>query len=259
MPKTYVMIDEEDCYEALSVLEKEIGNQTKIKWLGKIARDSHKGLGITIMTEDAIQDLLEEYDYGRNCKAKSTNLKESYLIQSFIQNPYLVKGRKFDFRVFLTIASLDPFIVLYHDGFVKIAYEEWDEDSADWNALIASLSATQEAQKDSGLSNSEVLAEVKWTLQQFEDHLVEEGKVEKGWVKKVLRVEMRKAMLHLMRMTSQDFLMHPDLFGYFGVDFLLDDDLHMWFLEIVDQPGLLSKTPEMTKVTDETFSNLLNM
>jgi len=78
-------------------------------------------------------------------------------------------------------------------------------------------------------------------------------------VKKVLRVEMRKAMLHLMRMTSQDFLMHPDLFGYFGVDFLLDDDLHMWFLEIVDQPGLLSKTPEMTKVTDETFSNLLNM
>ena len=259
MPKTYVMIDEEDCYEALSVLEKEIGNQTKIKWLGKIARDSHKGLGITIMTEDAIQDLLEEYDYGRNCKAKSTNLKESYLIQSFIQNPYLVKGRKFDFRVFLTIASLDPFIVLYHDGFVKIAYEEWDEDSADWNALIASLSATQEAQKDSGLSNSEVLAEVKWTLQQFEDHLVEEGKVEKGWVKKVLRVEMRKAMLHLMRMTSQDFLMHPDLFGYFGVDFLLDDDLHMWFLEIVDQPGMFSKTPEMERVTYETFSNLLDM
>jgi len=26
MPKTYVMIDEEDCHEALDVLEKEIGN-----------------------------------------------------------------------------------------------------------------------------------------------------------------------------------------------------------------------------------------
>jgi len=66
-------------------------------------------------------------------------------------------------------------------------------------------------------------------------------------------------MLHLMRMTSQDFLMHPDLFGYFGVDFLLDDDLHMWFLEIVDQPGMFSKTPEMERVTYETFSNLLDM
>ena len=54
MPKTYVMIDEEDCHEALDVLTKELGNQTKIKWLGKIARDSHKGLGITIMTEEAI-------------------------------------------------------------------------------------------------------------------------------------------------------------------------------------------------------------
>ena len=54
MPKTYVMIDEEDCHEALDVLEKEIGNQTSIKWLGKIARDSHKGEGITIMTEEAI-------------------------------------------------------------------------------------------------------------------------------------------------------------------------------------------------------------
>jgi len=86
------------------------------------------------------------------------------LIQWFIPNPYLVKGRKFDFRVFLTIVSLDPFIVLYHDGFVKIAFEEWDADSSDWNTLIASLTATQEHQKGSGMSNLEVLAEVKWSL-----------------------------------------------------------------------------------------------
>ena len=181
------------------------------------------------------------------------------MIQWFIQNPYLVKGRKFDFRVFLTIASLDPFMVLYHDGFVKIAFDEWDEDSSDWNALIASLTATQEAQKGKGMSKEEVLSEVKWSLEQFEEHLVEEGKVEKGWVRNYLQPTMRKAMLHLMRFTSHDFLKHPELFGYFGVDFLLDDDLHMWFLEIVDQPGLFSKTPEMERVTFETFSNLLDM
>ena len=74
-----------------------------------------------------------------------------------------------------------------------------------------------------------------------------------------MRPEMRKAMLHLMRMTSHDFLKHPDLFSYFGVDFLLDDDLHMWFLEIVDQPGLYGKTPKMDIVANETFTNLLNM
>ena len=259
MPKTYVMIDQTDCLQCMQVLQSELGNMTKIKWLGKIARDSHKGQGITIMTEEAIKDLLEEYEYGGKCAEKSTNLKESYLVQSFIQNPFLIKGRKFDFRVFLSVANLDPFIVLYHDGFVKIAFEEWDEDSSDWNTLIASLSATQENQKGKGMSNSEVLSEVKWTMQEFEDYLVSEGKVEKGWLKNSLRVTMRKAMMHLMRMTSHDFLKHPDLFCYFGVDFLLDDDLHMWFLEIVDQPGLLGKTPAMDKVVDETFSNFIDM
>ena len=58
-------------------------------------------------------------------------------------------------------------------------------------------------------------------------------------------------MLHLMRMTSHDFLKNPNLFAYYGVDFLLDDDLHMWFLEIVDNPGMTGKTPEMDAVTDE--------
>ena len=71
MPKTYVMRDQEDCHEALSILEKELGTMTKIKWLGKIARDVHQGLGITIMTEEAILDLLEEYEYGAKCMEKS--------------------------------------------------------------------------------------------------------------------------------------------------------------------------------------------
>ena len=70
MPKTYTFRDLDDCYEGLSVLEKEIGNQTRIGWLGKGARNSHKGLGITIMTEDAIIDLLDEYDYGNKCEEK---------------------------------------------------------------------------------------------------------------------------------------------------------------------------------------------
>lgn len=45
--------------------------------------------------------------------------------QKYIDKPLLMDGKKFDFRVYMLIASMDPLIVLYHDGFLRRSLAEY--------------------------------------------------------------------------------------------------------------------------------------
>ena len=43
----------------------------------------------------------------------------------------LYDQRKYDFRVYMVIVSTKPLIILYHDGYVRIAFNEYDPKSQD--------------------------------------------------------------------------------------------------------------------------------
>ena len=43
-----------------------------------------------------------------------------FLVQRYIANPYLIRGRKFDLRVYLLITGIDPLkCYIYKDGFIR--------------------------------------------------------------------------------------------------------------------------------------------
>lgn len=51
------------------------------------------------------------------------------MVQKYISNPNLINGHKYDFRVYLLIASTDPLIVYYHDGFLRVTILKFDRNS----------------------------------------------------------------------------------------------------------------------------------
>jgi hypothetical protein len=46
----------------------------------------------------------------------------------------------------------------------------------------------------------------------------------------------------------QHFGHHPSVFEVFGVDFMMDTDLNLWFLEIVPSPGFQGDTPDKARI-----------
>jgi tubulin polyglutamylase TTLL6/13 len=50
----------------------------------------------------------------------------TYVVQEYMQDPYLIDGLKFDFRLYVLVLSADPLkIFLYKDGLVRFATKQY--------------------------------------------------------------------------------------------------------------------------------------
>lgn len=64
-------------------------------------------------------------------------------------------------------------------------------------------------------------------------------------------------MIHLVRASSMNLLRRSQLYQIFAVDFLLDKDMNLWFIETNSRPSLTPTTDEMevffTKLMSDSF------
>lgn len=87
---------------------------------------AHRAEGIYMFNQAKEKVLRSKYANGRLCGSVHAPL----LAQYYIANPLLLdKNNKFDFRVYMLIASVDPLIVYYHDGFLRVSLQTYDKHS----------------------------------------------------------------------------------------------------------------------------------
>jgi hypothetical protein len=55
-----------------------------------------------------------------------SKLRRPLIAQQYIYNPLLLDGHKFDIRAYMFVASLDPPIVFFHEGYLRINIEKYD-------------------------------------------------------------------------------------------------------------------------------------
>ena len=172
-------------------------------YISKIGADSHRAEGVQPVDEKEELRLRKVYQNGSLCGNVSDNL----IVQHYIHNPLLLYGHKFDFRMYMVIASTNPVIAYYHDGFLRVSLHEYDVNSQD-----------------------------------------------KG----------KKAMIHLIRLTQEPFLVRSSIYELFGVDFMLDENLNLWFIESNSAPMLVGGSEEkerfvtkMLKDQSEIITGLL--
>jgi hypothetical protein len=139
-----------------------------------------------------------------------------------------INNRKFDFRVFWIVASLDPLIIMYHDGYLRIGNAEYNEN--DWSSTTAHLTT------HTGLS-----AEGKGTWDDFGEYVRDAAKTNKKLRK------IRDPLLHVKNQVKQvlgemgaafkkvtfnlDDISAENGFGFYGADFIIDWDLDVFFIE----------------------------
>ena len=69
----------------------------------------------------------------------------------------------------------------------------------------------------------------------------------------------KKAYLHLVRMSRHKFWNHSSVYEMFGLDFMLDDNLGLWLIEVNASPQLIGTNPTKEKLMVETLSDLFEI
>jgi len=87
-----------------------------------------------------------------------------------------------------------------------------------------------------------------WTMEKLHDHLLKIGRVtDPNWLDNYLRPELKRAMIHLLRMSQEKMLKRSSLYEIYGLDFMLDDNLNLWFIEANAEPLLDGWSPDTKK------------
>ena len=100
-------------------------------------------------------------------------------MMEYIVKPLLINNHKFDLRTYLLIASTQPFLVFYHDGFIRRSVAEYSNKT--FNKLAHITNFRHQPEDDHF-----------WGFQQLEDYLFETKHIPRTFMRKSLRKHARK-------------------------------------------------------------------
>jgi hypothetical protein len=255
MPESYLLNRKVQCKIFFEYLDSEEYKAEKEKntyvFFKKKGAASHAGRGVFLFNEESEQELREEYKNGKKCG----EVKKNVQMQRYIQSPLLLYGHKFDFRVYMLIVSLNPLIVYYHDGFLKLSLHDYSRNSTNRAAHLANTELSkkifQQARNGgwNGMNETEVRRFQTWMYSRLHSYLLEQNKTtDPNWLDTSLRPQMQKIMIHVIRAASHGFVRRSNIYELYGVDFIIDDNLKVWFIEANSSPSFESTTKEREKL-----------
>jgi hypothetical protein len=244
----------------LASLEKE-----PIQFVIKLGYGAHRAKGVFIFDKNETEIWREFYDDGNKCGAEN----KSIIAQTYITNPLLLdKNNKFDFRVYMLVASTNPLIVYYHDGFLRVSLEVYDKHSSDKSVHLTNTHLSKEKFAEAEANNSTIngmtAQELRdyqmWSFQRLGEHLYNSGKVDDpNWVENNLKPRFYEAFIHTVRMSAHAFWNQSNVYEMFGLDFMLDEELNLWFIECNSSPQLIGTNEHKTKFLIQMLEDLFEI
>ena len=271
LPDSFKLRNKADCIDFFNYLSsKEYTDEkkkSKIVFMTKSLDGIHMGRGVNVFDDIAEKAIISKYKSGDKCGEVMDNL----MVQKYINNPLLVQGHKFDFRVYLLIASTNPLIAYYHDGFLRVSLHKYDLKSKERGAHLTNTDLSKDlfefAAKNgtwNGMTENELRNFQMWKFDRLQEYLIDIEKVsDNHWLDNYLKPEIMKAMIHVLRISKDNLVKTNNMYHLCGLDFILDENMKLWFIEANIKPSLQGTSKEkekfMVKMLKDHYEIMFNL
>jgi len=237
-PQIWIMKREDECRDFFdNYLNTEKFHKMRDRF--KLHYGPHPEEHVAPASDDKEQQLRELYKNGTLCGQVNKN----YLMHRYIYNPLLIQEKRTDFRVFMLLASTNPIIAFYHDGYARVSLTPFDPNKQENLINNDEFEYYHNEAKNGnlllGMSAKEIREAHFWSMERFQDYLIETGRVsDPHWLDNTFRPSVKKALIHILRATKDKLYKSSQVYELFGVDFVLDEDLNLWFIEAEHSPRI---------------------
>ncbi|KAL3882585.1 hypothetical protein ACJMK2_028915 [Sinanodonta woodiana] len=218
-------------------LLKQKNDAKDLLWIFKPA-DLSRGRGIFIFRD--ISEL--QYD----CNA---------VVQSYITNPLLISGYKFDMRIYVAVPSFHPLtIYICQEGIVRFSTEKFDLKCLQnifshlTNTSINKYSPSYTADKE------RVGPGCKWTLTQLRYFLQQDNRDNSMLWTKIINIVILTILIQAPQVPKVN-----NCFELYGFDVLIDENMKPWLLEVNFSPALSIDCQVDTTVKKPMLHDLMEM
>ena len=223
-------------------------------WIVKPGEVSNRGNGITVV--NTIQDI---HKLITQKEKHSNGTHKTYILQSYLDKPLLYNGRKFDIRHYMLITSLYGQIKAYwySDGYVRTSAEEFDiSDVSD-----PMIHLTNDAIQKKGVSYGEYEPGNKLSYNDLQRYIQSSFPEKKINFYEHIYPKMKEIGTHAIASTflkiNPSRLQHG--FEVLGLDFMIDQELNVWMIEVNTNPCLEVSCPLLGRIIPNMVEQVLRL
>lgn len=206
-------------------------------WIMKPASKAQgKGIFLFRKLKDITDWKKEDYYAIKDEDREAKEPPETYVVQKYIENPYLIGGRKFDIRVYILVTSYIPLKVWqYRSGFARFSNTRFSMDSINDAFVHLTNVAIQKTAPDYDPEKG-----CKWSLQELRMYLV--AKHGHETIQQLMR-QMDDIYIKSLQSVQKIMINDKHCFELYGFDLMFDSNLKPLIIEVNASPSLTASSP----------------
>eukprot|EP01017_Pseudomicrothorax_dubius_P009264 TRINITY_DN13114_c0_g2_i1.p1 TRINITY_DN13114_c0_g2~~TRINITY_DN13114_c0_g2_i1.p1 ORF type:complete len:1000 (+),score=219.17 TRINITY_DN13114_c0_g2_i1:100-3099(+) len=226
--------------------EKQQKSKIKRKrniWIIKPGEHTNRGNGISVASElQQTKDIVGTKEFHPNGK------KKTYIVQEYLDRPFLYNRRKFDIRCYMMITAINGKMkgYWYQDGYIRTSSKEFNVK----NLANRMIHLTNDAVQKKGEEYGKFENGNKISYSEFQRYLDLNYPDAKLNFMKVAYPQMKKLAQDSIRSVygKIDQNKREHTFEIFGLDFMIDENFKVWLIEINTNPCLELSSPLLGRI-----------
>ena len=234
--------------------EKRVKNIGQNLWIIKPGENTNRGQGISLANS-----LVQIKDLISSSSSSEASEKHTFIIQKYIERPFLIHRRKFDIRCYALITSINGVIqsYFYNEGYLRTTSTEYNTKEIFNNFIHLTNDAIQKNSEEYGKFEDGNKLSYK-DFQRYLDFHWSEKKI--NFICDILpniKNLVKDTILACFSKIDPNRRLHcMEIFGY---DFMLDVNLKPWLIEVNTNPCLELSSSYLTSLIPAMVDNALRI
>eukprot|EP01016_Furgasonia_blochmanni_P056509 TRINITY_DN9650_c0_g2_i1.p1 TRINITY_DN9650_c0_g2~~TRINITY_DN9650_c0_g2_i1.p1 ORF type:complete len:722 (-),score=158.27 TRINITY_DN9650_c0_g2_i1:154-2238(-) len=192
----------------------------------------------------------------RSSTARTLLRSQNLVIQKYVENPLLIENRKFDIRVWVLVDH-EMNLYWFKEGYIRTSSEAYtlSPESISNQYVHLTNNAVQKNSENYGKfenGNQIALSALEKYLQDKKYQVDFKTKII-GRIKELIKISMN-AVRNKLNMNDR-----RHCFEIFGYDFIIDNDLNVWLIEVNTNPCIEESSPLLRRLIPRMIDDALKL